>query len=200
MKYDDAEYCALNFETDLDFEAGGTHAGMYLAWAARRGFLGRSFETPTAQIEVARLLARDISGRQLYFSQCDGKLTDDDLNTEGNAFTAWYYEKQFVVDYRLVFQREIPDTGHATDDFCSVADNWANADRLARALDQRYERWKTRATAPCAAGASGADSCGRFPGMHPGPALGRSALPAGLIPKSAFELSLIPVVGAPCLG
>jgi hypothetical protein len=34
MKYDGAEYFFLNFEGDeLENEAGGTHIGMFLAWA-----------------------------------------------------------------------------------------------------------------------------------------------------------------------
>jgi len=48
MKYDDAEFCFLNFETELANEAGGTHTGMYLAWAAQRGLLGESFADPSA--------------------------------------------------------------------------------------------------------------------------------------------------------
>jgi len=48
MKYDDAEFCFLNFETELANEKGGTHTGMYLAWAAQRGLLGESFADPSA--------------------------------------------------------------------------------------------------------------------------------------------------------
>ena len=44
MKYDDAETCFLNFETELENEAGGTHAGMYLAWAALNGLLAEGFD------------------------------------------------------------------------------------------------------------------------------------------------------------
>lgn len=152
MKYDDAEYCFLNFETELDNEAGGTHTGMYLAWAAQRGLLGPSFSSPDSQTQVARLLAREITGRDLYFSACDGKLTDEDLTEQGNAFTAWYYAKQFASDYERVFKHLIPDTGHATDDFCSVDDNWVNCDRLTRALDQRFAQWTAATAAPTSTG------------------------------------------------
>jgi hypothetical protein len=154
MKYDDAEFCFLNFETELANEAGGTHTGMYLAWAAQRGLLGDAFAGAEGQRQVARLLAREITGRDLYFDRCDGKLTSDDLSEQGNAFTAWYYEKQFVLDYERVFREQIPDTGHATDDFCSVADTWANCDRLARALDHRFSQWIAGRNAPAAGGAA----------------------------------------------
>jgi hypothetical protein len=152
MKYDDAEYCFLNFETELANEAGGTHTGMYLAWAAQRGLLGDAFARPDAQKKVASLLAREITGRDLYFDRCDGKLTSDDLSAQGNAFTAWYYEKQFVLDFERVFREQIPDTGHATDDFCSVPDTWANCDRLARALDHRFSQWNAGRNAPAGGG------------------------------------------------
>jgi hypothetical protein len=149
MKYDDAEYCFLNFETDLPTEAGGTHTGMYLAWAASKGLLGDGFEEST----LAPLLARTITGCQLYFDQCDGKLTDDDFSDEGNAFTASYYEQHFVADYRRVFKDDLPNGGESTDEFCSLPDTWENYDRLAPVLDQRYARWQ-EASAPGAAPAA----------------------------------------------
>lgn len=148
MKYDDAEYSFLNFETELANEAGGTHTGMYLAWAALRGLLGESFEDGGALRELARLREREITGSALYFSQCDGKLTEDDLSEDGNAFTAWYYERQFVADYEREFRKDMPDTGHATDDFCSVPDTWANFDRIAPMLDERFREWQASPGAP----------------------------------------------------
>ena len=138
MKYDDAEYCFLNFESDLPNEAGGTHTGMYLAWAASRGLLGDGF----GEAVLAPLKARAITGSQLYFDQCDGKLTDDDFSDEGNAFTASYYEQRFVADYRRVFHADLPNGGESTDDFCSLPDTWDHYDRLAPVLDERYAQWR----------------------------------------------------------
>jgi TPR repeat protein len=139
MKYDDAEYCFLNFETDrLPNEAGGTHTGMYLAWAASKGLLDWDFDEEV----LAPLRARSITGSQLFFDRCDGKLTDDDLNDVGNAFTASYYEAHFVADYQRVFADQIPNGGETTDDFCSVPDTWENYDRLAPLLDERFAQWK----------------------------------------------------------
>ena len=138
MKYDDAETCFLNFETDLENEAGGTHTGMYLAWAAFKGLLGEAFDEAT----LAPLRARETTGCQLYFDQCDGKLTDEDFNERGNAFTASYYEASFVADYQRVFADQMPNGGESTDDFCSVPDTWENYDRLAPVLDQRFAQWQ----------------------------------------------------------
>lgn len=139
MKYDDAEIYFLNFETDrLPNEAGGTHTGMYLAWAAGKGLLGEGFDEAT----LAPLRARETTGAQLFFDACDGKLTDDDFSDEGNAFTASYYEASFVADYGRVFADQMPNGGETTDDFCSVPDTWENFDRLAPVLDQRFAQWQ----------------------------------------------------------
>lgn len=153
MKYDDAETCFLNFETDLENEAGGTHAGMYLAWAAFNGLLDEGFD----EAVLAPLKSRGITGCQLYFDQCDGKLTDGDFNERGNAFTASYYEASFVADYQRVFADQMPNGGESTDDFCSVPDTWENFDRLAPVLDQRFAQWQqaqAAAPAPAPSGAS----------------------------------------------
>lgn len=152
MKYDDAEYCFLNFETDrLPNEAGGTHMGMYLAWAASKGLLDWDFDEET----LAPLLAREVTGSQLFFDRCDGKLTDDDFGDIGNAFTASYYEAHFVADYARVFADQIPNGGETTDDFCSVPDTWENYDRLAPVLDERFAKWR-QAQVPAAAPPSAA--------------------------------------------
>ena len=144
MKYDDAEYCFLNFETDLDNNAASTHIGMFLGWCVLRG-LGR--DAPSDEHwtrEVARLKRREITGGELLTHQCDCKLTDGDLSDEGNAFAQAYYEAQFVKDYEAVLRDQMPGTGHDTDDFCSVPDTWQNFDRLAPVLDRRFAEWKAK--------------------------------------------------------
>lgn len=142
MKYDDAEYYFLNFETDLDNEAANTHIGMYLAWALLSG-LGSA-----SRSEHARLQTRQLTGGQWLSELCDGKLTAAEFNTEGNAFTAAYYEKQFHHDYARVFGSLIPSTGHDADDICSVPDTWDNFDRLKPVLDRRLAEWRAPPAAP----------------------------------------------------
>ncbi len=142
MKYDDAEYLFLNFETERDNDDAGTHIGMYLAWAILRGLGGEHFSAPEAASHIQRLKAREITGAEVLWDRCDGKLTDDDFNAVGNAFTAAYYEKFFTRDYERVFQRDFVDTGHAVDDLCSVPDTWANFERMAHVLDQRFAQWQ----------------------------------------------------------
>ena len=141
MKYDDAEYCFLNFETSLPTEAGGTHTGMYLAWAALNDLLAPADDAGRRE-DVHRLKTRAMTGRDYYFTHCDGKFTQSDLGKTGQDFTAAYYEKYFVADYERVFKQDFPDTGHLTDDFCSIADTWDNFDRLRPVLDQRFTAWR----------------------------------------------------------
>lgn len=150
MKYDDAEYLFLNFETERDNDDAGTHMGMYLAWALLRGLGGEHLSGPDAGGHMQRLKAREITGADVLWDRCDGKLTDDDFSATGNAFTAAYYEKFFTRDYERVFQRDFADTGHAIDDFCSVPDTWANFERMAAVLDQRFAQWQKARPQPAA--------------------------------------------------
>ena len=153
MKYDDSEYCFLNFETDLDNHAADTHIGMYLAWAMLTGLSRDADEMTDWAPELARLEAREVTGADLLSELCDGKLTDEDFNAEGNLFTAAYYEEFFVADYCRVFADQIPDTGHSADDLCSVPNTWANFDKLKPLLDRRYAAWKSGRNAAAVGGA-----------------------------------------------
>ena len=142
MKYDDAETCFLNFETELDNGAANTHIGMYLAWAVLAG-LGRDDPGDAMwSASVAALKQRSSTGGQVLSSFSDCKLMDSEFSAEGKAFTAAYYDEAYVRDYQKVFQDQMPRTGHETDDFCRVPDTWANFDRLKPLLDRRYATWK----------------------------------------------------------
>lgn len=148
MKYDDSEYYFLNFETDLDNIAANTHIGMYLAWALLSGLGSTGDAMNDWTSDIARLRARETTGGQLLCDRCDGKLTADEFNDEGNAFTAAYYEQQFHHDYARVFDSQIPSTGHDADDICSVPDTWVNFERLKPVLDGRLADWRARRTPP----------------------------------------------------
>lgn len=150
MKYDDAEYLFLNFETERSNDDAGTHMGMYLAWALLRGLGGDHFSQPEVADHLRRLKAREITGAEVLWDRCDGKLTDDDFSATGNAFTAAYYEKFFTRDYERLFQRDFADTGHPIDDFCSVPDTWSNFERMAVVLDQRFAQWQNSRPQPAA--------------------------------------------------
>ena len=79
-----------------------------------------------------------MTGRDFLFRQCDSKLTDEDLNDEGNAFaTAYYKNGPFYEDYASVFPEELPTIYH-------VEDSWENFDKVCVVFDRRYEQWKAK--------------------------------------------------------
>ena len=94
MKYDDAEYYFLNFETDLPNENGGRHIGLFLEWAILRGLASAELMQHASALRSGETLGLD-----LLFDQCDGKLMDEDLGDEGNAFAADYYEAHHLDDF-----------------------------------------------------------------------------------------------------
>lgn len=136
MKYDDASWhYGGDFPDDLPEEAGGTHTGMFLAWAILTGLGGEDLEEYSETIEA--LHQRSLTPGQLFF-QFDGKFTDSDLNDEGNRFTQDYFDfdrGQYLADYEKTLANGLPSTYH-------VEDSWQNFDKLKPILDQRFHEWQ----------------------------------------------------------
>lgn len=194
MKYDDAEYQFLNFSTDQPNETGGTHIGMYLAWAILRDLGGDHFDDVHAKAQIAELKARRTTGCEVLFDRCDGKLTDDDFNELGNAFTAAYYEKYFTRDYERLFQNDFGKTGHDIDDFCAVPDTQENFDRLAELLDQRFRQWQAARSGKSGGNAPPA------PAPAPSPSPARApATPLSLEPTSSSPGTSAPIGRPPTI-
>lgn len=134
MKYDDAEYYFLEFETELPNENGGRHIGLFLEWAILRGLAGEAF----ADVADA-LRTGTTTGFDLLFDRCDGKLLDGDLNEEGNAFAAACYARFVLKDF-IEAMNCAPD---ASVDAIFGAD--LTPQRHARVLwqlDRRYAEWR----------------------------------------------------------
>jgi len=166
MKHDDAEYAFLDFETDLDIRAANTHIGMFLGWAIHAGLAAEAGPGDTARaVALADVRARRMTGGEFLGTECDCKLMSDDLSAEGNAFAAAYYAQQFFADYEAMFKAQMPDTGHANDDFCSVPDTWENFDRLRPVLDRRYAEWKAGGAGPAPTTGAGAPPAAPTPSV-----------------------------------
>jgi hypothetical protein len=134
MKYDDAEYYFLNFETELPNENGGRHIGLFLEWAIRRGLAAAALMEHADAVRSGAA-----TGLDLLFDACDGKLMDRDLGEEGNAFAADYYERQHLHDFIEAMNLE-PD---ATVDAIFGADlTQQRRDRVLWQLDRRYSCWR----------------------------------------------------------
>jgi len=138
MKYDDASWHSEsdNFPNDLLSAAAFTHTGLYLAWAVLADLASEELQDDFEE-GLAKLRSRSTSPCQLYRAM-DGKLTDDDLSDEGNAFTKFYFDfeaGQYLKDYEEVLCEGLPTTYH-------VADSWENYERLKPVLDTRLAEWR----------------------------------------------------------
>jgi len=139
MAYDRADWhYGGDFPSDLPPEAGGTHIGMFLAWAITRG-LESDFHREESPAALEAVRRREMTGREFLTVECDEKLWEEDLSDQGNEFAKAYYERDgdggYLNDYEECLGDTLPSLYH-------VADTWANFDRLATRLDERYEAWK----------------------------------------------------------
>lgn len=137
MKYDDASWhYGGDFPDDLPDAAGGTHIGMFLAWAAHSERIG-SLHTDDFSEELAELRQRQVTPGAWFLSACDEKLTDEDFTAEGNAFALSYYEEGYLADYSELFLDEFESTYH-------VPDTWETFERVKPLLDERFAAFRAR--------------------------------------------------------
>jgi hypothetical protein len=138
MAYDRADWhYGGNYPSDLPPENGGTHIGMFLAWAAGAGLIGELHVQESAD-ELRKLREREITGCQFLFTVCDEKFWEEDLNAEGNAFAQDYYASdEYFDDYSKIL-------GDRCETLYHVEDSWENFDRLRPLLDQRLDNWRKR--------------------------------------------------------
>jgi len=148
MKYDDAAWhYEGDYPADLPPQAAATHIGMYLAWLYLNDHCSEEAEDDFAE-ELQALRARQITGGEYLRSVCDEKLTDDDLDADGNAFTLAYYQgkdndSKYYDDYAATFGTSLGG------DLYTVADTWENYDKLAQKLDARYNDWLQQGRPEC---------------------------------------------------
>ena len=134
MKYDDASWhTGGRFPADLPPAAGATHIGMFVAWCVLHGLAGDNLAD-----ELAPLRARALTPGQWFLQACDGKFTDEDVDDDGNDFTAAYFEADdmtYVADYQDTLALDV-------DSLYRVPDTWASYDALAPVIDARFAAWQ----------------------------------------------------------
>lgn len=138
MKYDDASWhYGGSFPPDLEPKADATHIAMFASWCVLNGIGGKLHIEDFAD-GLEQLRSRQVTPGEWFASICDGKFTDEDLNEEGNAFTAFYYSPEpapYLADYEDTLGRGLVSLYH-------VPDTWPSFDRLSLVISKRYEQWK----------------------------------------------------------
>jgi hypothetical protein len=109
---------------------------MFVAWALLSGLAGQIHVEEFPQ-DLEALRTRSITPGQFFFKFCDGKFIDENLNEQGNAFAAAYFDLthgSYLADYESVLGGEFPSLYH-------VPDTWLSFDRLKPTLDSRFSEW-----------------------------------------------------------
>jgi hypothetical protein len=134
MKYDDAEW---HFDStplgpdDARWAVASAHIGTYLKWCVEKGWAGEIHtEGEPGKDAVDSLKDGTITGSDFLVRECDCQFTDEDLVTEGNLFTAYYYDK-YAEDLQSIVGIALLTAPESEYDF----------PKLCRLLDQRYDEW-----------------------------------------------------------
>ncbi len=129
-----------NFPNDLPQEAGGTHIGMFITWILNNNLHGELHrETESDELQVNKVLNREITGRDFFISTCDAKFWDEDLNEEGYAFSEFYYENDETAMY---FDDYTNTLAGNSESIYHVENSWENYDKIAVVITKRFEAWK----------------------------------------------------------
>jgi hypothetical protein len=82
---------------------------------------------------------------EIYLRFSDGKLIDEDLNDEANAFALAYYLDgtnngplgDYLTDYETILGGDLPSLYH-------VPDTWQTFDKFAPVIARRFSEWRKR--------------------------------------------------------
>ena len=138
--YDKAEWhFNSDFPEELSEEHSGTHIGIFFAWIIMN-HLESDFHKEESSELLEKVRSRRMTGREFVFAACGERLTDEDMNEEGNAFARYYYESKddahsYLIDYSDSQEDDLPTLYH-------VEDNWDNFDKVSPLIDRQYQLWK----------------------------------------------------------
>ncbi len=91
MKYDDASWhFGGDFPSDSPEEYGGVHMALFMKWCFVQGWVGEMHSNDVPE-DVAKVVSGEWLATEFLFKYCDGKLTDEDFNYEGNKSASEYY-------------------------------------------------------------------------------------------------------------
>ena len=131
MKYDDASWHnGGEFPTQSPEEYGGTHIALFLKWCFIKGWTG-DIHLEDSKEDVQKVILGTMSATEYLFHYCDGQLTDEDLNEEGNKFASRYYgdDGLYLEDYPKTFENLMYERPEEDHDF----------KKFSRMIDQRFK-------------------------------------------------------------
>lgn len=127
----DWHYGADDFPRELDDKSAGTHIGLFLTWIINNNLLSESLAT-NSLCAIAKVKSREITGIEFLQNNCDGMLSEDDLNKVGNKFAKFYYESgEYYKDYADSLANDCDTIYH-------VEDTWGNYDKLSKYIDEKF--------------------------------------------------------------
>ncbi len=127
-----------NFPSGIPRTQAYVHTGMFLTWIIDHDLYSEEFLEDYGD-RIALVKRRELLGSAIYV-EGDGVFAEDMLNSEGNAFTQYYYNldpkatPNYLRDYAAILE---PHPGDAY----KVQDNWDNYAHVASRIDQRYQEW-----------------------------------------------------------
>jgi hypothetical protein len=139
MVYDKAKYhYEGEFPADIPSTQAFVHSGLFLGWIIDSGLASDEFLSDFGE-EVSQFRERKLTGPQLY-AVCDGVLSDDILNEEGNRFAQAYFDFEtgpYLREYKALLGSKLPSLYY-------VQDTWDNYEKLKQHLDERFHDWKRK--------------------------------------------------------
>ena len=112
------------FPSKVSPEYGGTHIALFLKWCFIKGWAGE-LHLEEWPVDVTRVIDGSMTATEFLFANCDGKLTDEDFNDEGNAFASQYFGEDgcYLGDYADKFgdlMYEKPESAHDFNQFAAM--------------------------------------------------------------------------------
>ena len=93
MKYDDESWhSGGEFPDGSPIEYGATHIALIMKWCFQKGWAGDlHINNVASNNDLQKMIANEMSATDFFMQWCDGKLTDEDFNEQGNVFLKEYY-------------------------------------------------------------------------------------------------------------
>ncbi len=118
-----------DFPQDFPNTNGGIHIALFMKWCLKKGWAGERHLSGEPE-DTNKVINGELSATEFFFKYCDGKLTDEDFNDEGNKFACEYYGEDgfYLDDYTLLLGNvlyKLPEDEH---DF----------DKLSHQIENRY--------------------------------------------------------------